>query len=381
MTATPPIGGLGWICSLSAMSASQKPRDWRARWLPDLFWIGVGLAPVAAVLLLLSQGGAPLRVAAVLAIFSVVLIGLSVTLRQDLDGVRVEIEESVLDEADAIREETREDIVTVARKMHTALREEIAELADQLEQLRGQVSTERGKLGFSADSGATPGVRAVAPVSPAAAPVPAAPVSPAAASAQVSFPAPAQASSPVPVPVASARAAAPSGNGAVGRSSAGRARVGPRTAASWTEASHHAPHRPAEPYREYVDPARAAAERRQWDPLNDDLAARPHSTGPLADRPLADRPVSASPVSASPISSVPVSPAGGGRRRAPEPDEPTYNFGGNGSAGHNGNTGHNGNAGHNGSTGGNGGAGRNGRDPWADLRSQPDSAGAWHAHP
>lgn len=335
-----PIGGLGWICSVSAMPSQTSP-NWRTRWLPDVFWIGVGLAPVAALMLLLSQGGAPLRVAAVLAIFSVVLIGLSVTLRQDLDGVRVELEESVLEEADAIREETREDIVTVARKIHTALREEVADLAEQVEELREQLAAERAKVAAAAP--ATNGHMAAA-----------APATNGHVAAAVSGHEPVVATARVTngATGAAVSGAAGFGNAEVatvsGRPSPGRARVGPRTGPVWSD-SNHAPSRSALPSdgadpleaphaglgaarREYVDPARAAAERRRWDPLHDDLAAAPSDfTSPATASPLAASPVSASPVSASPVSASPVSPGpdlNGGRRRAADAGEPTWAYGG-----------------------------------------------------
>ncbi|MGH3657593.1 MAG: hypothetical protein ACRDUA_13130, partial [Micromonosporaceae bacterium] len=125
------------------MPASPPPPDWREQVLPALFWIGVALAPIAALLLLLGQGGSPLRIAAVLTLVCVVLIGLSVALRNDVETVRVEVEATVLDEADAIREETREDMVAVARKIHYALREEIAELSGRVDEIRSEAAHNR----------------------------------------------------------------------------------------------------------------------------------------------------------------------------------------------------------------------------------------------
>ena len=66
----------------------DEPRAGRPL-LKVLFWAGVALAPVAMALLLLADGNGPLRIAAVLAILSVVLIGLSVALRGDAESVRV----------------------------------------------------------------------------------------------------------------------------------------------------------------------------------------------------------------------------------------------------------------------------------------------------
>lgn len=93
------------------MPAPVLPDDKRA--LPRstlLFWAGVALAAIAALLLLVAEGNGTLRVAAVLALTSVVVIGLSVTLRPD-DGAAVQ---ELFDEI----EELRAEIATVARASH-----------------------------------------------------------------------------------------------------------------------------------------------------------------------------------------------------------------------------------------------------------------------
>ncbi|GIG70325.1 hypothetical protein [Phytomonospora endophytica] len=60
-----------------------------------LFWCGVGLAPVAAGTLLLGDGGGPSRTSVLLAVSSIVLIGLSIGLRSDPQIVYVELSEEV----------------------------------------------------------------------------------------------------------------------------------------------------------------------------------------------------------------------------------------------------------------------------------------------
>jgi hypothetical protein len=259
------------------MPASQPHTDWRARWLPILFWIGVGLAPTAAVLLLVGQGGGPLRIAAVLAIFCVTLIGLSVALRNDVEQVRTEIESTVLDEADAIRDETREDIVAVARKLHAALRTEVADLAEQVAELRRQLSAQGGggRVSDMSDEGSDLPRGVVRRTETY------------------------QVTRQTTVSSDQARR----NEYATAGVASGRARPEPsrpspgRAADSWSE-----------PTRPYVDPGRAAAERRHWDPLSDDLAERP------GDR--AAGTAYRSPMAADPPTD------GGGRRRAAEPDAP-----------------------------------------------------------
>ncbi len=261
------------------MPASQPQTDWRARWLPILFWIGVGLAPTAAVLLLVGQGGGPLRIAAVLAIFCVTLIGLSVALRNDVEQVRTEIESTVLDEADAIRDETREDIVAVARKLHAALRTEVADLAEQVAELRRQLSAQGGgggRVSDMSDEGSDLPRGVVRRTE----------------TYQVTRQTTVSSDQARRNEYATAGVASGRARPEPSRPSPGRA-----AADSWSE-----------PTRQYVDPARAAAERRHWDPLSDDLAERPgdRAAGTAYRSPLAADPPT----------------DGGGRRRAAEPDAP-----------------------------------------------------------
>ncbi|MFD0785571.1 hypothetical protein ACFQZ8_16810, partial [Micromonospora azadirachtae] len=88
--------------------------------LTILFWIGVGLAPVAALILLVADGNGPLRFAAVLAIVAVVLIGLSIALRSDGESGQERLAE-VFDEMDQLRRELRGEIVAAAQRGNQAL--------------------------------------------------------------------------------------------------------------------------------------------------------------------------------------------------------------------------------------------------------------------
>ncbi|MGW0504691.1 hypothetical protein [Micromonospora sp. NPDC003241] len=91
------------------------------RMLKALFWGGVALAPVAALILLVADGNGPLRFAAVLAIMAVVLIGLSIALRTEGDGsARSEELRADLDE---LRRELRGEIVAAAQRGNQALDE------------------------------------------------------------------------------------------------------------------------------------------------------------------------------------------------------------------------------------------------------------------
>ncbi|MDG4804299.1 hypothetical protein [Micromonospora sp. WMMD980] len=86
--------------------------------LTVLFWIGVGLAPLAALILLVADGTGTLRFGAVLAILAVVLIGLSVALRADHGGVGAE---ELREEMEQLRRELRAEIVAAAQRGNQAL--------------------------------------------------------------------------------------------------------------------------------------------------------------------------------------------------------------------------------------------------------------------
>ncbi|MFC8846398.1 MULTISPECIES: hypothetical protein [unclassified Micromonospora] len=103
---------------MPAPVAATDSRD--SRLLSVLFWIGVALAPVAALILLIADGNGPLRFAAVLALLAVVLIGLSIALRADGDGGYGEAEE-LRDEIDRLRRELRGEIVAAAQRGNQAL--------------------------------------------------------------------------------------------------------------------------------------------------------------------------------------------------------------------------------------------------------------------
>lgn len=126
------------------MPVSQTQEGRRGgRLLIVAFWIGVGLAPLAALLVLVSSGATAMRVAAVLAILAVVLIGLSVMLRPDAASVRIELEETLLDEVDMVREDVRQDIATAARATHRSFSEKLQTLYEHVESLRRQVDAPR----------------------------------------------------------------------------------------------------------------------------------------------------------------------------------------------------------------------------------------------
>jgi hypothetical protein len=114
--------------------------------LTVVFWIGIALAPLAALLLLASQSAGALKIAAVLAILAVVLIGLSLVLKRDAESVRIELEDMLLDEVDALRADIRQDIATASRTTHRALADKIQAMQQTIENLRGQLDAMRGVI-------------------------------------------------------------------------------------------------------------------------------------------------------------------------------------------------------------------------------------------
>ncbi|TDC31207.1 hypothetical protein E1166_28085, partial [Micromonospora sp. KC213] len=112
-----------------ALSDKRRPQL-----LTVLFWIGVAIAPVAALILLVADGNGPLRFAAVLAIMAVVLIGLSIALRGDAGGPAPDL----LDELEQLRRELRSEIVAAAQRGNQAL--------DQAQRVENQVIALRGRL-------------------------------------------------------------------------------------------------------------------------------------------------------------------------------------------------------------------------------------------
>ncbi|MFJ1541784.1 hypothetical protein ACIODS_24880 [Micromonospora chalcea] len=103
------------------MPASVAPADKRNPTpLTVLFWIGVGLAPLAALILLIADGNGSLRFGAVLAILAVVLIGLSIALRPE-GGSGGAASEELREELEQLRRELRAEIVAAAQRGNQAL--------------------------------------------------------------------------------------------------------------------------------------------------------------------------------------------------------------------------------------------------------------------
>ncbi|HEV2088446.1 MAG TPA: hypothetical protein VGR21_09050 [Cryptosporangiaceae bacterium] len=106
-----------------------------------LFWIGVAIAPVAALLLVLGQGVGPPRAAAVLAVLAVVMIGLSVTFRDDAEVIRDDFREQLRLEVDLVRS----DVDSLRRGVELTVHRE-------LERVRGELEATRRETVLRAES-------------------------------------------------------------------------------------------------------------------------------------------------------------------------------------------------------------------------------------
>ena len=117
--------------------------DTRARLLTFLFWGGIALAPLAALLLIFAGSSTTgLRFAAIIAIIAVVAAGLSITMRRDT-STKLDLEETLLDEIDMLRDDVRVDITTAARATHRALADKVQSLQETIEHLRRQAEAAR----------------------------------------------------------------------------------------------------------------------------------------------------------------------------------------------------------------------------------------------
>jgi hypothetical protein len=115
--------------------------------VPGLLWAGVGLAPVAALLVVFSGDSTALvRVAVLLAVVAVVLIGVSMALRRDPEVVRDQVEDMIFEELDVLRDDLRDDIKTAAKATHKALGDRVVNLHESVEALRGQVDNLRVRV-------------------------------------------------------------------------------------------------------------------------------------------------------------------------------------------------------------------------------------------
>src|SRR5882757_9475177 len=99
---------------MSVTSATMPDRDTEqqersARLLRALIWAGVGLAPVAAIVVLVGSGGGSTRFAVLLIAVCVVLVGSSMLVRSDPRLLEMEVEGRVAEAVAVLRDKLREE--------------------------------------------------------------------------------------------------------------------------------------------------------------------------------------------------------------------------------------------------------------------------------
>ena len=121
------------------MPAPEAQDARRGMLVQGLFWGGVGLAPLAILILLFGQSTGSLRVAVTLSVLTIVMLGVSIAMRPSVEMLRVDIEHRVLDEMERVRIRTRDDIANAARNTHRALTDRMGMLTASVEDLRAQM--------------------------------------------------------------------------------------------------------------------------------------------------------------------------------------------------------------------------------------------------
>ncbi len=112
--------------------------------LPSVvFWTGMGLTPLAAVLVFLTEGSSSARIAAAVAILGVALVGLSVMLRPDARSAGADLEALVAEEIEVLRQDVRQDITSAVQASHANLAERLALLRQQLDAALSQLDAAR----------------------------------------------------------------------------------------------------------------------------------------------------------------------------------------------------------------------------------------------
>jgi hypothetical protein len=130
------------------MPAAETTRNKPApRLLTIAFWAGVGLAPLALLIMVVGASAGAIEVALALGLIAIVLIGVSMALRNDSVPVKNEVEQLVYDEIDTLRDDIREDITHAARSTHKALADRIVQLSETVDVLRGRVDTMSDQVG------------------------------------------------------------------------------------------------------------------------------------------------------------------------------------------------------------------------------------------
>ena len=94
----------------------------------------------------MGSGTGSLRAAVGILIISVILVGVSITLRRESTGLKTEIEDTMFDEIDSVRADVRDDIGHAVQATHRALGEKMQYLLDQVESTRAELEATKAQL-------------------------------------------------------------------------------------------------------------------------------------------------------------------------------------------------------------------------------------------
>ncbi|WP_041832971.1 hypothetical protein [Actinoplanes sp. N902-109] len=114
---------------MSDQYPEEKPSSTLLR---ALIWAGVGLAPVAAIIVMVTGSTGAMRFAVLLVAVCVILLGAAMLIRNDPVLLSMDVEERVAAEVEALRNDLRGEIGSAAR----ATGHRVQVLEDQVEQLR-----------------------------------------------------------------------------------------------------------------------------------------------------------------------------------------------------------------------------------------------------
>src|SRR5690606_7675766 len=140
---TPSVGST----AMPEVDPDQSRRH--ARVTARLLWAGVGLAPLAGLVLLVSGGGGVLfGIGVILIVAAVVLVGVAMLQRPDPSTVRAAMEEMLLEEIELLREDLRRDIAGAARATHRGFEDRLREVQRSVDALRAELDAARAMGGF-----------------------------------------------------------------------------------------------------------------------------------------------------------------------------------------------------------------------------------------
>ena len=135
-----------WVASATMPDLDSEQQGHSARLLRALIWAGVGLAPVAAVVVLVGGSDGSVRFGVLLIAVCVVLIGASMLIRSDPVLLRMHVEDRVAEEIDSLREKLRDEFHEEIAGTARATGHRIQAMQEELAQARGHMGANVGAV-------------------------------------------------------------------------------------------------------------------------------------------------------------------------------------------------------------------------------------------